>query len=572
MIVFLDEALMSFRSCFSRKNAFNWFVIAIMGFIVRGDKLGITSIIRELNLDPKFYITFLHFFRSSAWTLETLTKQWIKLVTESVEIQKVETPLPESSIVEVTLPANSSSKRSKRTPKSTVVFEVRKDVKVVENSDSEVQAVVETEAIGKQSVAEVTDTPQDNQLTYRTVNGKYNTYNREKLYEEVWAKPVVDVAVQYGVSDVAIHKICKSLNVPVPPRGYWAKLRAGEKLKKTPLPKTKGISEIVGIRTFEGVKDSNAALQPLVFLSEDERQKILIAAQQIQMPTENALLHKKIKGYMSAVKKWNNNNTKPEGAQRSYKNYSNRPPFLAGVISDETLPRVYRILDALFRQVESLGGSVNDDLSLQARNERAYLEVFEAQDEVEHKITRQEAKELLIYEDAQRHHTWASKPNIRKYDYIFNRRLRISIRKGRYFRDTDTVNIESRLGDILIELYEESELVRLDREAREEAERKRKEEERLREERRIRYNEEVERTIALTNLAQDYDVACKIRTYISALESNENMDEKTARWVDWAKKKADWFDPTIARIDEFLGGREHEKNEEQKTLKRSGYY
>ena len=90
MIVFLDEALMSFRRCFSRKLAFHWFVIAIMGFIVRGDKLGITSFIRELNLDPKFYVTFLHFFRSSAWHLETLTKQWIKLVTESVEIQKVD--------------------------------------------------------------------------------------------------------------------------------------------------------------------------------------------------------------------------------------------------------------------------------------------------------------------------------------------------------------------------------------------------------------------------------------------------------------------------------------------------
>lgn len=61
-----------------------------MGFIVRGDKLGITSIIRELNLDPKFYVTFLHFFRSSAWNMETLTKQWIKLVTESVDIQKVD--------------------------------------------------------------------------------------------------------------------------------------------------------------------------------------------------------------------------------------------------------------------------------------------------------------------------------------------------------------------------------------------------------------------------------------------------------------------------------------------------
>lgn len=61
-----------------------------MGFIVRGDSLGITSIIRELNLDPRFYVTFLHFFRSSAWNLETLTLQWIKLVTESVELQKVD--------------------------------------------------------------------------------------------------------------------------------------------------------------------------------------------------------------------------------------------------------------------------------------------------------------------------------------------------------------------------------------------------------------------------------------------------------------------------------------------------
>ena len=90
MIVFLDEALMSFRSCFSRNHAFNWFVIAIMGFIVRGDSLGITSIIRELNLDPKVYVTFLHFFRSSAWNLETLTRQWIKLVIKFVELQKVD--------------------------------------------------------------------------------------------------------------------------------------------------------------------------------------------------------------------------------------------------------------------------------------------------------------------------------------------------------------------------------------------------------------------------------------------------------------------------------------------------
>lgn len=94
---------------------------------------------------------------------------------------------------------------------------------------------------------------QSSHLTYRSVSGERNTYNRGKLYKEVWAKPVVEVAVQYGVSDVAIHKICKSLNVPVPPRGYWARLRSGEKIQKPPLPVSKGSTEKIGTRTYEGV-------------------------------------------------------------------------------------------------------------------------------------------------------------------------------------------------------------------------------------------------------------------------------------------------------------------------------
>lgn len=32
-------------------------------------------------------------------------------------------------------------------------------------------------------------------------------------------------------------------------------------------------------------------------------------------------------------------------------------------------------------------------------------------------------------------------------------------------------------------------------------------------------------------------------------------------WIDWAKKKADWYDPTIARKDKLFGERNHEENE-----------
>ena len=34
-------------------------------------------------------------------------------------------------------------------------------------------------------------------------------YERAKLYEEVWAEAVTKVAKRYGISDVALRKICK---------------------------------------------------------------------------------------------------------------------------------------------------------------------------------------------------------------------------------------------------------------------------------------------------------------------------------------------------------------------------
>lgn len=141
------------------------------------------------------------------------------------------TPLPESSIIEVTLPANFAPKRSKRTAASAGLTEVMKDTQLVESVDSEVKVAEASEVSGKQPVVGVSDTPQDNQLTYRTVDGKRNIYNRGKLYEEVWAKPVVDVAVQYGVSDVAIHKICKSLNVLCHPVATGQGFVLGKNLK-----------------------------------------------------------------------------------------------------------------------------------------------------------------------------------------------------------------------------------------------------------------------------------------------------------------------------------------------------
>jgi hypothetical protein len=48
-------------------------------------------------------------------------------------------------------------------------------------------------------------------------------YDRERLYAEVWSEPTQEVARRYGISDVDLSKVCKQLQIPKPPRGYWAK-------------------------------------------------------------------------------------------------------------------------------------------------------------------------------------------------------------------------------------------------------------------------------------------------------------------------------------------------------------
>ena len=66
------------------------------------------------------------------------------------------------------------------------------------------------------------------------VGQRASSYNREELYEKVWNAPMTTVANEYGISDVALGKTCKRLNVPVPGRGYWAKKAAGQPVRVRP--------------------------------------------------------------------------------------------------------------------------------------------------------------------------------------------------------------------------------------------------------------------------------------------------------------------------------------------------
>ena len=62
---------------------------------------------------------------------------------------------------------------------------------------------------------------------------------REKLYDEIWTEPITKVSKRHGVSDSYLIRILKNLNIPRPPRGYWAMAAAGIHPAKPPLPAAK---------------------------------------------------------------------------------------------------------------------------------------------------------------------------------------------------------------------------------------------------------------------------------------------------------------------------------------------
>ncbi len=73
----IDEILHTFRPCFSRYATFCWFVIFMVGLMVRLDHEGLTSIVRWLALIPEAsYYSLVNFCHSSAWELSSLLTHW----------------------------------------------------------------------------------------------------------------------------------------------------------------------------------------------------------------------------------------------------------------------------------------------------------------------------------------------------------------------------------------------------------------------------------------------------------------------------------------------------------------
>ena len=439
------------------------------------------------------------------------------------------------------------------------------------------------------------------------------TLSRQQLYDEIWQMSVAGVARKYNLNYAKLIAKCREANIPFPSSGYWTRKNMGKDVsgEVVALPpsdnenvelllagvksekKKKVISDAEELHSDmeEGLKKAASSMKEqeketgnedqavpvketveegcaddavLPFLDSVEKKRVLQAASELRI-RDKKRLHEQLIKYRKSMTEWKQ---KEVQNQRGYQR-RNRPddePAFFNEISPESQQRAFLILDALFCAVEELGGQVNADLSMRVMADTVRIRIAEGQDKVKHELTKHEARALVEYNDRVKRNGWASKPQIRKYDSIYNGKLRIIFDNGEYIRDTGKEKLEDRLGDLLMRLYENSEEARIQRERLEEERRKREEEARRQAEIQKRKEDEVRRTRELLNQAEDYRIACEIRQYIAAVARQKDITPETAAWIEWANRKADWYDPIVAAEDEYLGRREHSKAKEEKDL------
>jgi hypothetical protein len=89
MLNYICIILSSFEQVFSRTRTWAIFCVIIFSFFGCYEVIGVTSFCRFLGIGESGYNSLLHFFRSTAWTLDALVFHWTAfLISEKVIIKE----------------------------------------------------------------------------------------------------------------------------------------------------------------------------------------------------------------------------------------------------------------------------------------------------------------------------------------------------------------------------------------------------------------------------------------------------------------------------------------------------
>jgi hypothetical protein len=389
---------------------------------------------------------------------------------------------------------------------------------------------------------------------------------RRELYDLVWSKAVSKVAEDLGISGVAVKKICDRHRVPVPGRGYWAKLAAGQKVKPAAF---REVSDPVLNRVQIRGSLLNALPQEVLVAREKAR-----SAPTSAPPTHSAVqplsngpelpdLVDRLKRKLEAAKPDHNGLLRVSG-----------PKLLACAIAPASIPRLLLILTELIRQGAAKSYTFvagEPSLTASVDGEVIDLELIEGTEKVRHQATESEIAGLERWEAnkerAQRRGQWFSdwdKPKVPEWDWIPNGRLALSFDKGwhsdglrRKFGDGSRQRIELLIPEIFIALA----TCAAAKKAKREADQRRKEEwarqEEMRREAQRRQTLDAKRAEFLYKQMERADAAARIEAFTrdyTARHRTGSLPPGCTKLLEWANEYAQRIRDSISpsRLDEVI--------------------
>ena len=164
---------------------------------------------------------------------------------------------------------------------------------------------------------------------------EFTSYDRDVLYEQVWAEPVRDLAKRYGVSDVALAKACRRLSVPA----------ARPRL----LGQASGRADAAAAAAARGCGAQARPGEPALFSRALAREEEKVPVPEVRVPAGPAPAPRARR-------------RRPRGARGGDATLTASPPAPGGLPRHQRLTeqrqRALRIMDALVRHLEAYGGGV----------------------------------------------------------------------------------------------------------------------------------------------------------------------------------------------------------------------
>ena len=347
---------------------------------------------------------------------------------------------------------------------------------------------------------------------------------RNQLFDLVWTEPLLRLSKRYCISDNGLRKMCKSMSIPLPPNGYWQKIKYGKHVMKPNLFKQySGKKEVVLKPRTENCNKLSTAIS-----AEGLQVKGIIADENPLLEVPDRLssrpdpLITSTKAYFEAKKRYD---------WRKNESYPDRINVLNINVAEGSLSRAYRILDTLIKLLQSR----NHEVKVSNYKSIAVIEG----EEISFRL-REKNKETL------ENTSYGSRIMKPTGDFVFA--------FGEYSWREKYVNdgkqrLETKLAIILAKMELESKREQEERIRLENRQKEHEEQERIIKEIRERKEAELKKFTDLFKDALQLHHATILRHYIEHLHANSDVGED---WIIWARKKIDWYDPLICLEDKLL--------------------